>query len=371
MKIQLQLYKNIKQDLLFWLKEYIASKVLTCNIDDGYEDVIDRRTRSKAVKEAKDIKELMLITLNFRNNGQSDLRNSTLPNKYFYDYIAASKNLKYITDIDTTVRYKYFALNKKGYADSTQKLHLIAVNSFFKYIEENNADDFRFNLGRTRGGRKTVNPIVPNGEKKSAYLNANDLRYFLKHLELFPFKMKNRSKPILMTKILIFGGMRGTELLKIRRSDISLVDNLGNTTKSSSEALKGKFFRIYVQGKGNKERVVYINAKHIKKDYDNYIKDSESCLNGLLFCTEGNKKYSINALYQQCNRLLGKLGMAEQGQKGSHILRHSYASYLAVKNVDLADISILLGHASKEVTELYIHISKEDLRDVVDKWKDI
>jgi len=368
---KLQPHNDIKQDLLFWLKEYIASKVLTCKIDDGYKGSVDRSMRNRAVKDAKHIKELMLITLDFRNRGQSGLRNSTLPNKYFYDYIVASKNLKYITDINTIVRDKYFTLNKKGYTADTQKLHLTAVNSFFKYIEENNTDDFRFNLGRTRGGRKTVSPIVTNGERKTAYLNANDLRYFLRQLELFPFKMKNRSKPILMTKILIFGGLRGTELLKIRRSDISLVDSLGNTTKSKSEALKGKFFKIYVQGKGNKERVVYINAKHIKKDYDNYIKDSESCLDGLLFCTEGNKKYSINALYQQCNRLLGKLGMTEQGQKGSHILRHSYASYLAVKNVDLADISTLLGHASQDLTELYIHISKEDLRDVVDKWKDI
>jgi site-specific recombinase XerD len=183
--------------------------------------------------------------------------------------------------------------------------------------------------------------------------------------------MKNTSKPKLMTKILIFGGLRGTELLKIRRGDISLVDGLENVTKSKSKALKGQFFKIYVRGKGNKERIVYINAIHIKKDYDNYIKDSEECVEGLLFCTEGNKKYSINALYQQCNRLLSRIGMTEQGQKGSQTLSHSYMSYLAVKNVDLADISTLLGHASQEVTELYIHISKEGLRDVVKTWKDI
>ncbi|CAA6807128.1 MAG: Unknown protein [uncultured Sulfurovum sp.] len=371
MKKQLETHRNIKDDLFYWLKEYISSKVLTSKIDDGYKGEINRSIRSQAVKDAKHIKELMLITIDFRNRGQSDLRNSTLPNKYFYDYIVGSKNLKSIKDIDTTVRDKYFSLNPKNHAKSTQNLHMVAVNSFFKYIEENNTDDFRFNLGRKRGGQKTVSPIVASGEKKSAYLNTYDLRYFLKQLELFSFKMKNTSKPKLMTKILIFGGLRGTELLKIRRGDISLVDNLGSVTKSKSKALKGKFFRIYVQGKGNKERVVYIAAKHIKEDYDNYLKDSEECINNLFFCTEGNKKYSINALYQQCNRLLSKLGMTEQGQKGSQILRHSYAAYLALKNVDLADISTLLGHASQDVTELYIHISKEDLRDVDDIWKDI
>ncbi|CAA6806936.1 MAG: Unknown protein [uncultured Sulfurovum sp.] len=45
--------------------------------------------------------------------------------------------------------------------------------------------------------------------------------------------------------------------------------------------------------------------------------------------------------------------MIKQGQKGSNILRHSYVAHLAIKNIDLADTAILLGHASKEVNDTW------------------
>jgi len=360
MKKQLDPHKNIKDDIFYWIKEYLSSKIYTISIDKG-NTTFNRKNNSDLVLRSKNIEELKSNTIHVRFNGLKNLGTYSLPLIKFYEFIVDQKKLISIREFDTTIRDKIFPLDKKKYKESTQRAKLFQINSLFKYIEENNNEMYRFNLGRTRGGKKTKSPVLQDEDDGFSYLNETELKGFIKVLDKFPFRVKNTAKPKLMTKIALYAGLRGEELASLRRDKVSVVD-----VKNS--LIEGKFLQIYVDGKGNKERVALIRYENISKEYENYVKDAIYCENGLFFCTESNKKYTINALYQQTKRILEYAGITKGA--GIHLLRRSYASYLATQNVDFAIISELLGHANEEVTQLYVRIGRDGMRPIAKEWKD-
>jgi len=158
MKKQLQPHKNIKKDLLFWIREYLALKILTISIDKEHND-FNRSQNALLLSSSTDIKSLELYTLEIRNNGMKNLRSYTIPLFWLYEFIDGRKDIDELKEFNTTLRDKMFIENSKGYKKKTLEAYLNQVNSLFKYITENNSDDYAFTLGRTRGGRKTENPL--------------------------------------------------------------------------------------------------------------------------------------------------------------------------------------------------------------------
>ncbi|MCK9553110.1 site-specific integrase [Aquamicrobium sp.] len=360
MKKPLEPYKNIKNDLFFWIKEYIISKILSIKVDKEFAYTYNRQEKADEVRNAKDFDNFKKITLFIKSNGQKNIGSYIYPINALFHFIDNNKKLTSIREFGTAVRDTMFIQANTKHTKNTQNAHLMQINSLFKFIEENNKEEYRFNLGRTRAGKKSKSPIQE--DDGIYYLEPKELEYFIRQLDKFPFKAENPAKPKLMIKIAIFGGLRSEELASVGKDDIEIVDNPTNL-------LNGRFLRIYVNGKSTEERVIYIRECHIKEDYENYTKDISKCGGKLFFCTEAGEKYTTAAIYQLTKRLLDFAGF-DKGQAGIHFLRRSYASYLATKDVDFAIISSLFGHASEEITELYMHISKEGLRNVTKRWKD-
>ena len=50
-----------------------------------------------------------------------------------------------------------------------------------------------------------------------------------------------------------------------------------------------------------------------------------------------------------------------------HDLRHTFASHLVMKGVDLATVKKLMGHSDIETTMIYSHLAQDHLSDVVSK----
>ncbi len=360
MKKQLEQQHEALPDLFFWIKEYISFKVVGIKAKEGF----DRLKQFQRVLNCTNMDEFIGVQLDIRKNGQPTLISYTNPLINLYRFVEKEKSFFSIKDFDTNMRDKIFIQNEKGYTEKSQMAYLVQINGLFKYIENNSLDGdepYSFNLGKTRGGRKTKMPIQKDDEDIT-FLEADEMRRFISGMETFPFKGENPSKPKLMMLIALYGGLRAEELISLKRSKVELVE-------VDNPILKGMFLRLYVDGKGSKERVVYIKENLIKKEYSNYIADSLNCDSGLLFCTYGNERYTSSAVYQQTERLLYHAGI-DKGVNGIHLLRRSYASYLAINDVDFAIISELLGHESEDVTELYVKLSRKGTRKIVKQWKD-
>lgn len=151
-------------------------------------------------------------------------------------------------------------------------------------------------------------------------------------------KLRNRA----MLELLFSTGMRISELVSLNRSQLS------DTGK------------IYVMGKGKKQRFVYLTQR-AKEHIDNYLKLRSDDNDALFIPTRGgrngakNKRISMNYLQEKIATYRKRLGIIVP--TSAHSLRHGFATYLAEQGANPAAIQILLGHESLHTTNRYVHAS--------------
>jgi len=164
-KINLHQYNNIKYDLLFWLKQWMITKVYSVKVKPIIEE--KEKKVGKLVKEdvetnilnSKDIEEMRTHILLAKRQGLYNLPDNFNPLFKFYNFTIYSKKIDDIAEIDTnfTATYVYMVLAMN--TPKTQELYYDQVKSFFKFIENNITDDFKFNIGFLRNGMKATSPI--------------------------------------------------------------------------------------------------------------------------------------------------------------------------------------------------------------------
>lgn len=138
-------------------------------------------------------------------------------------------------------------------------------------------------------------------------------------------------------------GLRISELVNIKLSEI---DKKG---------------RIFVRGKGKKERFVYLTSraqKHIKK-YLEVRGDTDSSYLFVPYRGKNvaikNKKISPNYLQEKIKRYRELLGL--NIPISAHGLRRAFATYMAEEGASPVALQILLGHESLDTTTRYVNAS--------------
>jgi integrase/recombinase XerD len=139
-------------------------------------------------------------------------------------------------------------------------------------------------------------------------------------------------------------GLRVSELTNLKIKDINFNEKSGNLR----------------QAKGRKDRVFNI-PNFIFEDLE---KQAE-------FQKKENKEFLFSGPKEKLSsRNLQKIVSAAARRAGikkdvhCHTLRHSFATHLLENNVDIRKIQELLGHADLSTTQIYTHISREELKKV-------
>jgi site-specific recombinase XerD len=149
-----------------------------------------------------------------------------------------------------------------------------------------------------------------------------------------------RNRAILET--LFATGMRISELVSLNRDQI---DETG---------------RIFVRGKGKKERFVYLTPR-AKSHIDAYMERRDDAHPALFIPYRGrnaekiSSRISTNYVQMKMKQYRTRLGI--NVPTSPHSLRHGFATYLAEQGANPAAIQILLGHESLQTTTRYVHAS--------------
>ena len=144
-------------------------------------------------------------------------------------------------------------------------------------------------------------------------------------------------------------GLRLSELVSINIKDIDF----------ESKTLK-------VIGKGNKERVVFLNTNTIKV-ISNYLRTRNTLIeNDALFVTYKNKRISNTYVERICKKAF-KLARLEEYGYTVHSLRHTAATYLYKETKDILITKEFLGHSTIESTQIYTHIENQSIKEAVNK----
>lgn len=131
---------------------------------------------------------------------------------------------------------------------------------------------------------------------------------------------------------------------------------------------------ILLKGKGGKERVVPFseNCKEYLLDYAKNLRKKLEQLAGertnYFFLNSKGKKLTNRGLEYIIESISKKAGLSLGFSLHPHVLRHSFATNLLENGADLRVIQELLGHSSINTTQIYTHVSKENLKSQYDEF---
>lgn len=254
----------------------------------------------------------------------------------FYAFFS-EKNITDIRYID--LREWANSMENKGLSAATRARKISSVKSFFKYLFKMEIVDRNPTDGLEIPKLEKKQPIVISNDDASELLfhAKNDGRS-----EMFYF----RDYSIIAT--FLFTGIRREELTNITLNDM----NLENDT-------------ILIHGKGNKQRIVYINetlhailSEYIKI-YRNRIKKAKDSI--FLFPSSCSEKVSVETVNNIVNKFFTSAGIKKKGIN-AHILRKRFATSAFDATHDIMTVSKLLGHSSPTITERYVAINEEYMR---------
>ena len=350
-KTYLEQYKNKELDLLFWIKNHLAIKVYKLKINKDVKD-FNREYSSALILNSSNIDELK-DNANLIAQSISGLRNYSSPLVAFYNHVINDKKILDLKKIDTNYINTYTKLNKLS------SNYYVQVKSLFQFIDKNILDDFRFDIGYKKDGTKAKLPVKLSKEKTYNFLEPEIFAKFIGKIKDYKSNHPNPYLIKLMLKFLCFGGLRADEVQHIKEEDISF----RNMNKKD-------YMQIYILGKGNKERFVYILFDLVKNEYENYLKIKKEKNHNIeyLFYTRDIKMFSDKRIYDIV-KLFHESTNLNVPNFTTHTLRRSYASFLHYSGVKLETISLLLGHSQEETVEFYVFASKEKTKKVPDLFK--
>ncbi|SRR5258706_8583803 len=149
--------------------------------------------------------------------------------------------------------------------------------------------------------------------------------------------------------------VRNIVILELLFSTGARVSEIANLHKDCINLNSGS---ITIKGKGDKERVIQVCNKEtqsILKNYYTLFKDKIESANGAFLVNRFNKKLSDQSIRNMVKAMAGKAGISKHITP--HIFRHSFATLLLEKDVDIKYIQTMLGHSSIVTTQLYTHVN--------------
>jgi integrase/recombinase XerD len=163
-------------------------------------------------------------------------------------------------------------------------------------------------------------------------------------------------------------GQRNRAILEVLYSSGLRVSELINLKLSNIYADIG-FLRIV--GKGNKERLVPIGKSALK--YLNiYIQDVRSHIGvkpgfeNYAFLNRRGKSLTRVMIFTIIKDLIAKTGIDKKASP--HTFRHSFATHLVEGGADLRAVQEMLGHESITTTEIYTHLDREYLKQIIQDY---
>lgn len=240
-------------------------------------------------------------------------------------------------------KYIIFLSNTLDNSPKTRNRKLASAKNFFKYLEVNNLIGFDPTKWICSARvEKRVPKYLDLAESKKLLSNTINSNH--------RYKIRNYA----ITCIFLNCSLRLSELTKIDLTDLKLDD--------SEQTLK-------IHGKGNKERLIYLNAavceaiQHylkvrapLGKNYTDY---------NALFLSSQNKRISRRTVQTIIKDELQITIDEDKNPKAyhTHTLRHSGASLLYNENdINVFVLKRILGHKSLKATEIYTHVSDKKLK---------
>jgi len=240
------------------------------------------------------------------------------------------------------VRAFLAGLSSSGMAASTQARKLSALRQFygFLYTEGIRGDDPTQTIAAPQARRPL--PKILSGADLEKMLAAAAEDTSPEGLRL-----------TLIVEMLYGGGLRVSELAGITLAAVRAPANF-----------------LRVTGKGNKERLSPLSPA-AREALDAYLQVREKFVlehdknNRYLFASRGEGGFLTRRRFHQLLKGLAIKAGLDPAKVSPHVLRHAFATHLVEGGADLRSVQTLLGHADIATTQIYTHVARDHLTQVV------
>lgn len=271
--------------------------------------------------------------------------------EFFLEYFRQYSEEMDIFDINRpfivgSLEFREKASNSTTVSFNTKKIYIAALYQFFVYLTDlvNGRKDFTYLFRNIK---------IQIEKKQKQYLTQEEVNRLLNYIKPFGntfLQIRNK----LMIKFLLFAGLRVSELLGLKISDITTAEEDKNV------------FKIRVFGKGRKEAFCYIDRSKIEDDLEEFLRIRRrfKINSDYLFISKTNRVLRRDEVYKICTNALKKAGI---DKKGVHIFRHTLGFILAQKGVRIEDIQDILRHSNINTTRIYVQRTEKDIINTVKK----
>tara|TARA_B100000963_G_scaffold82380_1_gene70167 strand:+ start:231 stop:1121 length:891 start_codon:yes stop_codon:yes gene_type:complete len=159
--------------------------------------------------------------------------------------------------------------------------------------------------------------------------------------------------------------------IKIEKRDKAMIEMLYATGMRISELVNLKITDVDMQrcvvkvlGKGSKERLIPFGEEAYEA-LNNYLSDRDESSSKEVFLSNRKTKISRVAFWHRIKFYLVRENLKQT--ISPHTLRHAFATHLLNRGADLRSVQLLLGHSDLSTTQIYTHIAKQRLSDVLKK----
>ncbi len=256
--------------------------------------------------------------------------------KQFQKYL----NLNKIVNIDEDKIKNYVDFLAKNFSNTTHCRKLSSLKNFFRFLDEKKIIKHNF-FDSTEFPRlkRTIPKILSEKQIKKII----DLSY--------KDSSEKGLRLSLMLEILYATGIRISELVGLKIGNIS-----------------DDYSFIIILNKGRKERIVplisrvqNILKKYLKILQNNKKKSGEN----YLFPSNSKSGHLTRIRFFQMLQKIGSKALIHKELLSPHKVRHSFATHLLNRGVDLRFIQESLGHKDISTTQIYTHIQTKKLRKIL------
>ena len=234
------------------------------------------------------------------------------------------------------------SLKERGYVPTTIARKMAAARSFFSFLvaEGTIKSDPTENMSSPTVGKALPKPIP-----------INQVRLLLEQPAKLSTSEAKRDRAML--ELLYASGTRISELVALNMGDVNL---------------EGDYF-VRCFGKGRKERIVPL-YEQVVKTIKEYIDEERPKLlrnkkDNALFLNARGDRLTRQGFWQKLKEYARSAGLDKK--ISPHTLRHSFATHMLNGGADLRSVQELLGHANISTTQVYTHLTTEQVRKSYDK----
>ncbi len=252
---------------------------------------------------------------------------------------STEQGLDFLTADRDTVRLWVIDMMDKGASTRTVNRKLSTLRSFYRFLRQRGITDKSPVLGVN--GPKNSKPLPQ-------FVKESEMDTLLDDTDLGPGFIGIRNRTVIA--VFYETGVRMAELIGLDDRDV----DFGTRT-------------IKVTGKRDKQRFIPFGAEleQILKTYLEARTAEFGQTSGAFFLSQKGERIPRHQVYRLVKSAL--TGVSQVSRKSPHVLRHTFATSMLNNDAELGAVKELLGHSSLQTTQIYVHATFQELKEIYEK----